>query len=231
MIAHLMGPQTRPWTKDEFHHLGELEFFKGQKVELWEGEIWVQYPNAEPRPRRWTKEEYYRLGELGFFEGQKVELWDGEIVVMSPQKPLHYSVTERVAGMLERHFGAGFHSRMQGPLDVGGDTDPEPDIAVVPDGDYSAAHPRGALLIVEISDTTLATDRGRKASLYAHGAITDYWIVNLVDRQLEVYRNPQPDPAQLYGHGYAEQAIFQPSATVSPLAAPHVAILVADLLG
>lgn len=241
MIAQLSEPHSRLWTKDEYYHLGELEFFEGQKVELLEGEIWIQYPDAkasglpypsdEPHPRLWTKEEYYRLGDLGFFDGQKVELWEGEIVVMSPQKPLHYSVMERVACVLDRYFGAGFHCRMQGPLDVGRLTDPEPDIAVVPDGDYSTAHPRGALLVVEISDTTLALDRGRKASLYAHGGIADYWIVNLVDRQLEVYRAPQPDSAQFYGHGYARQIILRPNDTVSPLAAPNVTVPVADLIG
>jgi Uma2 family endonuclease len=94
--------------------------------------------------------------------------------------------------------------------------------------DYSA-HPTTALFIVEISDTTLSHDRNRKGSLYAAARIQDYWIVNLVDRQLEVYRDPVPDPAQPFGMSYSQRTILAPGDTVSPLALPQAQIAVADL--
>jgi Uma2 family endonuclease len=185
----------------------------------------------EPLSRCWTKAEYYRLGELGFFTGQRVELWEGEIVVMSPQGPLHYSVVDRVSGVLRRYFEPAQHVRMQGPLDLQLVTEPEPDLAIVPPGDYSQGHPRSALLIVEVSDSSLAIDRGPKGSLYAHAGIADYWVVNVVNDQLEVYRDPQPDLSQAFGHAYTDNAILQRGEVAVPLAVPHLHIPVAELLG
>jgi Uma2 family endonuclease len=184
------------------------------------------------RPRRWTKEEYYRLGELGFFHGQRVELIEGIIMVLSPQGPTHWSATERVRARLERAFGPGFLVRLQGPIDLGAPSEPEPDIAVVVGSveDYTDAHPTTALLIVEVSDSSLSYDRNRKASLYARAGIRDYWIVNLVDRQLEVYRDPVPDPAHHYGHRYGSRTDLVPPATIAPLALPSQALPVADLI-
>jgi Uma2 family endonuclease len=182
--------------------------------------------------RRWTKEEYYRLGELGFFHGQRVELIEGELMVQSPQGPLHFNDVDRVFRLLDREFGAGYWVRAQGPLDLGQHTEPEPDVCVVPgsSADYVQAHPTTAVLIVEVSDSTLRYDRGRKASLYARAGIQDYWIVNLVDRQIEVYRDPVPDPTQHYGYRYSNQSVIAPPGTITPLALPAVAIPVADLL-
>jgi Uma2 family endonuclease len=96
--------------------------------------------------------------------------------------------------------------------------------------DYLDAHPTTAALIVEVADTSLALDRGRKASLYASAGITEYWILNLVDRQLEVLRDPGPAPQQIYGHGYAAVTTHSRGDVVSPLALPHGTVAVADLL-
>jgi Uma2 family endonuclease len=185
---------------------------------------------VEPQPRRWTKEEYYKLGELGFFRGQRVELIDGEIMVLSPQNWLHYSTTDRVAEVLRRAWG-GVWVRMQGPSDLGQSTEPEPDVSIVAGTreDYDD-HPTTALLVVEVSVTTLAYDRGRKASLYAASGVTDYWIANLVDNQLEVHRDPVSDAEQEFGHRYANVTILRGGDIVSPLAAPQVQIPVADFL-
>jgi Uma2 family endonuclease len=91
-------------------------------------------------------------------------------------------------------------------------------------------HPTTAVLVVEVSDSTLDYDRGQKASLYARAGIADYWIVNLVDRRLEVRRTPIADTTQALGHGYASVTELVPPATISLLAAPHVSFAVADLL-
>src|SRR4051812_13661872 len=86
---------------------------------------------AGPRLRRWSKREYYRLAELGFFRGQRVELLEGQVVVLSPQNALHWSAVDRVTEVLKRHFGDGYHVRMQGPIDLGPSSEPEPDVCVV----------------------------------------------------------------------------------------------------
>jgi len=188
------------------------------------------FHGSVPAPRRWTREEYYRLGELGLFHGQRVELIEGEIMVLSPQNWPHTSGVDRAGEALRRALGAGFWLRMQFPLNLG-TSDPEPDVSVVVGRreDYSD-HPTTAVLIVEVSDTTLAYDRTRKASLYARAGIADYWIVNLTDNQVEVYRDPRPDASQPYGHGYASVTTLVPPAVVNPLAAPQVSLAVADLL-
>jgi Uma2 family endonuclease len=87
-----------------------------------------------------------------------------------------------------------------------------------------------AELVVEVSDKSVEYDRTRKASLYARAGIADYWIVNLVNNQLEVRRDAQPDPSQHYGHGYASLTTLVPPAVVNPLAAPQVSLAIADLL-
>jgi Uma2 family endonuclease len=187
---------------------------------------------ADPKSRLWTQDELHQMAELGFFEGQRAELIEGEIVVLSPQKASHYTATDQAADLLRQHFRKGFHVRMQGPLDLGPHSEPEPDVAVVQGSraSYRTKHPKTAVLIVEISDTTLKNDRSRKASLYARAGIADYWIINLVDRQLEVYRQPQPDAAQTYGHGYSDVTILTVGQTVAPLAEPTVLLDVGDLL-
>jgi Uma2 family endonuclease len=187
-------------------------------------------PAADPRPRRWTREEYYRMGDLGWFHGQRVELIEGEIMVLSPQNWPHTSTVARVGEVLQRLLGSNFWVRMQFPLNLS-TSEPEPDVSVVAGKleDYSD-HPTTAVLVVEVSDSTLAYDRTRKASLYARAGIADYWIVNLVNNQVEVYRDPRPDPSQPYGHGYASVSTLVPPTTVNLLAAPQVSLAVADLL-
>jgi Uma2 family endonuclease len=186
---------------------------------------------GEPHPRRWTRDEYYRLADLGLFAGQRAELIEGEIMVFSPQNWPHASTVDRAAEVLRNALGTGFWVRMQLPLDLGPHSAPEPDVSVVAGrrDDYTA-HPATALLIVEVSDTSLDYDRGAKASLYAAHGFADYWIVNPIGGQVEVYRNPRSDPAQPHGHGYADATVLMRANTVTPLAAPAVTIPVADLL-
>lgn len=187
---------------------------------------------SDPGKRRWTRAEYAQMADLGWFAGQRVELIDGDIMVLSPRKFGHYAAVDRVAEALRQAFGPGFWVRLQAPMGFGAFSEPEPDVSVVPGRreDYSD-HPTMAVLLVEISDTTLAFDRNRKASLYATVGIADYWIVNLADGQLEVLRSPQPDNAQAYGHGYGQRQVFVPGDAIAPLALPGSPIAVAALLG
>src|SRR3954468_9558284 len=132
---------------------------------------------AEPTTRKWNRDEYYQMADLGLFQDQRVELIEGEIVEMAPQKDNHAGSVSLVHRALSHAFGDGFWVRMQMPLTLNDQSEPEPDVSVVPGGerDYmrGAGHPRGALLVVEVSDTTLSYDRERKASLYAAAGIED----------------------------------------------------------
>jgi Uma2 family endonuclease len=121
---------------------------------------------------------------------------------------------------------------VQSPFDAGEPSEPEPDIAVIPGNvrDYKTAHPTMAVLIVEVADTSLLYDRTIKASLYAKAGIGEYWIVNLVDYQVEVHRHPAPMPEQTYGFGYTSVTTCKAPDTITPLAAPHMTIAVAELL-
>jgi Uma2 family endonuclease len=187
----------------------------------------------EPKLLRWTRDDYYRIAETGVFDGRRVELIKGEILEMTPQKSEHAAEVMHVNAVLREIFEPrGFSTRVQLPLDLGEDSEPEPDIAVVRGKplDYRAAHPRTAVLVIEVADTTLASDRTIKARLYASAGILDYWIINLVDRQLELHRNPTSDPSQPYGVGYSEVTRLTTADSVSPQAAPEIRIAVRDLL-
>jgi Uma2 family endonuclease len=188
---------------------------------------------AGVRSRRFSKREYYRMGELGFFRGQRVELIEGQIMVLSPQNAPHGFYTDRVARVLGAVFGQAYWVRMQLPLDISQTTEPEPDVSVVlgtPD-QFRNAHPTNALLIVEVSDTTVSYDRRRKGSLYARAGVEDYWIVNLKRGWLEVCRAPVPDGAERYGFRYSTRTDLLAGMTVTPLALPGVSIPVIDLVG
>jgi Uma2 family endonuclease len=185
------------------------------------------------RTRRWTRAEYDRLIELGILhEDEHVELIGGEMVVHEPQGSSHYTAARLVARALEMAFGPGWDVRQQGPIALDDESEPEPDVAVVPGRirDYRDAHPARPALAVEVSDSTLRFDRVRKSSLYARAGLADYWIVNVVNRVLEVYRDPTPDAAAPFGWRYGSAETLGPEATVSPLAAPAARVRVADLL-
>jgi Uma2 family endonuclease len=186
---------------------------------------------AEPARRLWTREEYYRMADLGLFHGQRTELIGGEVIVLSPQKHRHYAAKDKAAEQLKIAFGEGYWVREQGPVQCGDFSEPEPDVSVVSGtrDDYTD-HPTHAVLVVEVSDKTLRFDRTRKASLYARSGFPEYWIVNLIDRVLEVYRSPVDDDSQPFGARYADVQRFAPGQTVAPLEKPDAAIAVADLL-
>ena len=96
--------------------------------------------------------------------------------------------------------------------------------------DYLVTHPTGAALVVEVAASGLAIARGRKAAMYARNGIADYWVLNLLDRVLEVHREPVRRPGTRYRWGYGAIDLIHPEGSVSPLALPAVRILVADLL-
>ncbi len=215
----------RRWNLAEYHRLKQSLFFGEERVELLDGLIW--HPE-EASPRRWTREEYYRLGEMGFFDGERVELLDGRIWRLPPQGTPHFTAVRRTTEALEALFGPRYEIRPQGPLILPDSSEPEPDILVVPGTimDFAKHHPivTDVILLVEISDSTLAKDRGPKAMDYARAGIEEYWIVNLIHQRLEVHRQPSLEGL------YSDIKIYQPGESIQLLNAPGKVVAVADLL-
>ena len=143
----------------------------------------------DPRPGPLTRAEFDELTRRGALDDARVELLYGRIVSMSPQGGPHsFGVTE-LARVLVPAVGGRGRVRVQMPLAVSEASEPEPDIAVVPPGDYLDEHPATAWLVVEVAESSLDRDRG-KASLYAAAGVAAYWIVNLVEGSFEVYSDP-----------------------------------------
>jgi Uma2 family endonuclease len=179
---------------------------------------------AEPEART-TREEYVRMVEAGVFEGRRVELVDGVVYEMTPQLSPHASTVMLAQEGLRAAFPPGFSLRCQMPLDVGAESMPEPDLAVVPGTprDYFASHPTGAALVLEIADTSQLHDRKRKAKTYAEAGIQDYWIVNLARDVVEICRDPENGT-------YRTRLILRRGERIAPLASPDTPIDVTDLL-
>ena len=183
--------------------------------------------------RRWTRQEYEQLGELGVLgPEERVELIEGEIYEMPPQLSRHTTGVRAAQETLRVGFGAGFDIRAQFPLALGQYSEPEPDVAVVRGSflDYVSEHPTSAVLVVEVSETTLAFDREVKASLYAAAGIPEYWISNLVHGQLEILRDPGLMPETRFGYAYRSRTIARPGETVTTLPPTSVQVAVDDLL-
>ena len=147
---------------------------------------------ASEHVRGLRRAEYDRMVELGLFENERVELVRGQIVTMSPQNNAHSLCVEKLNLTLVLALGHRARVRCQLPFAPEGcdDSEPEPDFAVYPLDTPTNAHPARALLVVEVADTSLRYDRGVKASLYAEVGVDQYWLVNLVDRVVEVHEHP-----------------------------------------
>ncbi len=186
--------------------------------------------NGGVKVYKWTQKEYYQMAELGFFHGKRVELIEGEIIEMSPMNKPHATAVRRILYILKTFFGEGFIIDSQLPMSFSKESEPEPDVAVIKGKieDFIKSHPKTAELIVEVSDSTLRYDRTIKAALYAQNKIQEYWILNLKDRCLEVYRQPKKD--KKLGFIYGEIQILTEDETASPIANPKAKIKIADIL-
>src|SRR5215470_5703751 len=146
-----------------------------------------------PRLHRWMRSEYERLIDHGFLdEDDPVELLDGLLLVKEPQHSLHRTAVLLTTKALERAFGEGWFIQTQSPIILDDRSEPEPDVCVVRGSprEYVDAHPTHPALVVEIADSGLRMARGRKAAAYARAGVTDYWILDLINRTLEVCRQP-----------------------------------------
>ncbi|HLK56186.1 MAG TPA: Uma2 family endonuclease [Chthonomonadaceae bacterium] len=192
-------------------------------------------PPGQPMPPRklWSRKEYEHLIDLGVFTpDDRLELLEGEIVYKMPQNTPHSTGIRLSEKLLNRIFAEGYDVRAQLPLAVSDDSEPEPDIAVVLGDvrDYEVEHPTTAVLVIEVADSTLMTDRKIKARLYARAGVLEYWIVNLNDRVLEVHRNPTVNVENSGEPGYVVIQTYAETESLAPLAMTNAVILVSDLL-
>lgn len=174
--------------------------------------------------RRITREEYDRMVRAGAFIGQRVELVEGIVYEMSPQDNPHASGLRSARWALEKICPEGYQVDVQMPLNLGLDSEPEPDLAIVrrDPRNYFEGHPTSAALLVEIAHSSLRHDR-RKAKTYATAGIEEYWISDVVRGVLEVYREPVDGI-------YRTQQILRRGERIAPLARPDVTVAVDDLL-
>ncbi|RCJ17551.1 hypothetical protein A6S26_30905 [Nostoc sp. ATCC 43529] len=181
----------------------------------------------QTRVRLWNIDEYHRMLETGIIAAdERVELIEGQVIPMSAKNPPHAATTLCASDYLKRLLAEVALVRVQDPIQLSQYSEPEPDIAVVriDARKYIDRHPapHEIFLLIEVADTTLETDRKQKAPLYAKAGITDYCILDVNQRQVYVFRQPDIE-------AYNLEFIFQEDATVSLIAFPEIEIQIGKL--
>jgi Uma2 family endonuclease len=188
----------------------------------------VPFAAEEVKRFRINVEQYHRMGEAGAFDNHpKVQLIEGEILEMSPVGAWHVTVTE----LLARHFRKaevdGLVVRVQAPLALSDESEPEPGIAIVRGrlSDFRAAHPtaNACALVIEVAQSTLNTDQTIKAPLYAKHGIPEYWIVDTQRNVIEQYTRPENGK-------YRDMKTFDAAERCAPVSLPQYAVTLAELL-
>ena len=190
----------------------------------------VPVPRAALRtPKRWTKAEFNALSSTPLFEGQRVYLYRGELIQMPGMGALHWQGVKRLGYWLNDAFRPAFEVATQVPFELPDESMPQPDGAVyTPEQEARRPCPNGAVLIVEVADSSIELDQ-ELADDYAAAGVPDYWIDNVRDRCIEVYRDPRPDPASPTGHRYADHRVHHMGESLAPLAKPDAVVAVAAL--
>ncbi len=173
-------------------------------------------------------EEYHKMGESGIIAAdEEVELIEGQVITKPMKGTTHSALNKYLEKLLENRLQDAALVRVQDPVRLDSYSEPEPDIAVVlSDPFYYVSHhptPPEIYLIVEIADTTLKRDTEFKANVYAKAGINDYWVLDLTNRKLYVFREPTTT-------GYQNQQILSDDATISPVAFPNITISVSEML-
>ncbi|MGF1523612.1 MAG: Uma2 family endonuclease [Leptolyngbyaceae cyanobacterium] len=163
-----------------------------------------------------------------------MEFVEGHVIDMATMSSSHAVALDLMDSALRRMFGVGYYIRQRKPFTISdsSESEPEPDVAVVQGliRDYADAHPTVAKLIVEVADTSLLYDREVKGSLYAKAGISEYWVLNIGDRQLEVYTDSVPDATAIYGFSYNSYQLYKPGQAAAPIGMISQAIAIEDVL-
>lgn len=181
-----------------------------------------------PTKRKLTVDEYHRMSELGIFGfEERVELLDGELYAMGDIGEEHGSGTLSLNYLLNRRVGERAYVNVQNPILLSDYSEPEPDITLLrPRSDFywrAKPRPEDVLLVIEVADSSLSHDRNMKLPRYASSGIPEVWIVNLIDRCVEVYRGPA-------GDRYTETSIHVAGDVLHPSALPDVTIAVSEII-
>lgn len=175
---------------------------------------------------RWTIEDYHRLVDAGVLSNRRVELINGNLVEMAPEGAPHSHTTQSGADYLRQCLSGKALVRDAHPITLS-TSEPEPDIAVVklPRSRYKTRHPypEDILFLVEVSKSTLAYDLNEKKQIYAEVAIPEYWVADVVDQKIYVFR-------ELQAGVYTAEVVFK-TGVIKPLAFPDVSVRVNDFLG
>lgn len=174
-------------------------------------------------PRRFTADEFERMGKLGILdEDERIELIDGEIIEMAGVNIDHVNCVVRLTRLLSRILPDEFVLHVQNPVRLSDTYQPQPDLYIVPDREYTAIPtPDDVLLLIEVSDSSLAYDRGEKMRMYAAG-IAEYWVADVSGKTVERF-------AELRNGVYKRHDIAQQGNTVASLAVPEIAVAVAGI--
>lgn len=181
----------------------------------------------------WTRAAFLEaLARGDFGVDSKIELLQGEVYFKMTMKGPHILAIYKATLILQRIFEPHQAVLVQAPFALNDDDYPEPDLAVLegPIGDVNSLPATAPVFVIEVSDSTLRKDRTAKAAIYAEAGIADYWILNLNDRVLEIYRQPAPMQGEPYGFGYRSITRWSETDSVAPLCAPQNPISVAVLL-
>src|ERR1044071_3770543 len=189
-------------------------------------------PKVEQSPlttrRKFTVAEYNLMGEAGILQpDERVELIEGEIQKKSPKGTKHSSSATRANDCFRKHLGNKVIVRSQEPIIIGEYSEPEPDLVLaIPHKTKYADHhptPQEVLLVLEVSDSTLAKDRIIKARLYGQAGVIQYGVLNVNARELEDYRDPDES-------GYRTKHTYKAGESFTLVAFPEISIAVSDLL-
>ncbi|CBN55082.1 MULTISPECIES: Uma2 family endonuclease [Kamptonema] len=178
--------------------------------------------------RLFTVQDYHQMIENGILnEDEKVELLAGQIVKMAAKGTAHNAAVKRTVELLQDLLGRLVLISVQDSIQLNDNSEPEPDIALLMRDPlyYEDRHPTPSeiYLIIEIADTTLRKDCGIKATIYAQSGITDYWVLDVNDRQLHVFREPSQE-------GYQSELILADRMSISPLHFPDTSFMVSAML-
>jgi Uma2 family endonuclease len=178
-----------------------------------------------PFIRPLLRKEYEQLVSLGAFDDERVELLNGYIVRMNPQRAPHASVVQRLTRRLIAALDLPGKAsvRCQLPLALTVDSEPEPDLAIVPNGDYELEHPRAAFWVIEVADSSIDRDRIDKAALYATALVPEYWLINVTRLELEVRTEPSDGV-------YMRVTPYRLGESASPKAFPELSLAVDEIM-
>ena len=221
-------PNLRKFNTREYQAMSQIGILRPyERVELLDGEIVLMGTGGERR--KFTVAEYYAMAMRGIIRpGERVELLYGEIIKMSPIGDDHAASVNALMDLLIKRIGERATVTVQNPLRLDANHEPEPDLILARyrEDYYRSGHPGpdDVLLLIEVSDSTIESDRNEKLPLYARYRIPEVWIINLRDHRIEIYTDP------IDGR-YATTRTAHPNQTISPTALPDITLPTTPITG